>query len=1149
MTHPNRVRLSKLSLGLMVALAAAPVFAQSTSAGVGGQVVGADGQPVAGAEVTITHVESGTVSRATTDAAGRYTARGLRVGGPYTITINKAGAGSDSEENVYLTLNQVNTVDAQLNNDVATLGTVQAVASAGTSVFSATKMGSGTSVDQETLRALPSINGNIQDFMRLDPRVAFTDRASGSISAGGLNPRFNKITIDGVSASDTFGLEGNNMPTQRQPVAIAAIEALDISLSNYDVTIAGAAGANINAVTKSGTNEFHGSVYGNFRDGEWFGKHPLTRTEFTEFTDEKTYGFTLGGPIMKDKLFFFANYEKFERSKPGFDIGGSPFGTGNTDFTAADVTSVQQIAQTKWGIDAGGLEGVGDTELEEYGLKLDWNVNEDHRASFRYNKLDQSRVRPEGSGVSGGDFTLALSSNWFQHTKVVESYVAQVFSDWTENFSTEFKASFRDYDAYRITPTTAPQITIFFDDDRNAANGFQVSGDAIRLGTEFSSMNNVLLTKTWNYFGAATWTLGDHDVKFGFEYADNDIYNFFAQNYYGSYTFYGMPDDPTTPGVIDPLTSIQAFNKGIYATYSATLASSPGSIPAEYKSRNLGLFVQDTWYVNSNLTLTYGLRADKPSTSPDTDLNTCFASARVVANNGPANCVGGGFGLDNRRTYGGGFVIQPRAGFNYTFDSDRQMQLRGGVGLFQGDSPQVWVSNIYTNNGLNTIPYSGGTFTTVNTPATGTVSGVGAPPAPFSPDGLNQPAVGGCIPYTATGRNCAPSLGIIADDFKLPSVWKANLAFETETGLWDTVFSAELLLTKVKDGLFYRSLNVGPGFTGPDGRTLYWNPDFRGAYPFQSNTLTNAYHNVARFGRNPYFNDVYQLENTSKGKSEQFTVSLSKPYSAESDWSWTLGYTYTNATEVGALTSSTIGSGFGSQLSFNINEEAASTARYEIKDRFSGSLDWKHKFFGDYQTRVGLVYEGRSGRPYSYVFNGDANGDNRTFNDLFYVPKGPGDVIFASTINSTTGNAVNDPVREKAFFDWLATQERLGFYKGTYAPENAFRAGWVNTFDLRISQELPGFFRGHKSQLWVDIQNVGNLLNKDWGHILDWGFNGSQGAASLVGIDKATGKYVYNYVTGTTYGQPGNFNVPSDSDRFTNGISQWSVQVGLKYEF
>ena len=264
MNHP-RIKMSKLALGLVVALAAAPAFAQSTSAGVGGQVMNNGGQPVAGAEVTITHVESGTVSRATTDAAGRYNARGLRVGGPYTITITKPGEGTKTEDGVYLGVNQTGTINAQLTGDLAAtnLEAIQVMAvGGGSEVFSSTKMGSGTNLSQVQMEALPSIGGNIQDYMRLDPRVAFVDRASGAISAGGLNPRYNSINIDGVSASDTFGLEGNNMTTRRQPVSMEAIEALDINLSNYDVSIASAAGATVNAVTKSGTNEFHGSVYG-----------------------------------------------------------------------------------------------------------------------------------------------------------------------------------------------------------------------------------------------------------------------------------------------------------------------------------------------------------------------------------------------------------------------------------------------------------------------------------------------------------------------------------------------------------------------------------------------------------------------------------------------------------------------------------------------------------------------------------------------------------------------------------------------------------------------------------------------------------------------------------------------------------------------
>ncbi len=1133
MTHRNRIRLSKLSIGLIAALAAAPVFAQSTSAGVGGLVTDNGGQPVAGADVVITHVESGTVSRATTDASGRYNARGLRVGGPYEITITKSGAGTKTEDNVYLNLNQISTVNAALTGDLTTLGTVTAVGVAGGSeVFSATKMGSGTSVDQRTIQSLPSSTGNIQDFIRLDPRIAFTDRASGSITAGGQNPRFNKITIDGVSASDTFGLEGNNMPTQRQPVSMEAIEALDINLSSYDVTLSGAAGANINAVTKSGTNAFSGSVYGYYRDGDWFGKHPLTNADFNEFTDETTYGITFGGPIIKDKLFFFANYEKYKRGKPSPDLANTPLMRADGDFDAADLAEVQRIARDVWGFEPGETSGNGNTELEEYALKIDWNINDNHRANIRYSKLEQTRVRPEGSNASA----VALSSNWFNHEKTVESYVGQLFSDWTDNFSTEFKVSYRDYSAIRVTPTTAPTIQVYFEDG-NPTNA-PTAGDFIRLGTERSSMGNALLTETWNYFAAGTWTVGNHDIKFGAEYSDNDIYNYFLQDSWGNYSFYG----------------IENFRNGIYFDYDLQYQTAPGSVPAIYSNKTIGLFLQDTWYATPNLTLTFGVRADKPSTSPQPTYNAVFAGPQTI---NPANGRWtGGFGYDNSRTYSGDYIIQPRVGFNYTFDSDRPTQLRGGVGLFQGDAPQVWVGNAYQSTGLNYIAYSNYRNCAYTTPPFPAPQSPNATclTTPFNPDGLN-PTV---PPSASANRN----VNVIAPDFDLPSVWKANLAIDHELPWYGIVASAELLLTSVKDGLFYRTLNVGPGFTDPYGRTMYWNPN--SGRPFGNTSAgTGALSpNGARFNNNSFFGDVFLIENTNKGSGQQLTVSLSKPFNPESDWSWSFGYTYTDAEEVGALTSSTASSGYGSQYGYNINEPSATTARYEIKDRFSGALNWSHKFFGDYSTQVGLFYEGRSGRPFSYIFAGDANGDNRTFNDLFYVPSGPGDVRFGvlnpsgtyfacSALNSAgtacAANAVSAQAMEAAYWTWFEGQEGLQRYRGTYAPENAFRASWVNTFDLRISQELPGFFDGHKSKIWVDIQNVGNLINKDWGHILDYGFTGNQAVATLVGINQ--GQYVYNFRSGTEFGQRAALGVPTDADQQTNGVSQWSVTVGLKYEF
>ncbi len=1079
MSHPNRMRLSKLSLGLLLALAAAPVFAQSTSAGVGGQVVSADGQPVAGAEVTITHIDSGTVSRITTDASGRYSARGLRVGGPYTITINKAGAGSDTEENVFLSLSQNNTVDAKLNNDVTTLGSVQAVASAGATVFSANKMGAGTSVDRDTIESLPSINGNIQDFMRLDPRVAFVDRASGVISAGGQNPRFNAISIDGVSSSDTFGLESNNMTTRRQPVSLEAIEAIDISLSNFDVTIAGAAGANVNAVTKSGTNQFHGSLYGTYRDGDWFGNNPAGKP-FAGFDTEKTYGVTFGGPLIKDRLFFFANYEKFKQSAPGTDLSTTALGKANAVITPADVARAQSIANGTWGFDAGTLESNGNTDLEEYALKLDWNISDNHRASIRYSNLVQSKLRVQGMGSS----SVSLSSYWYQHEKSVESYVAQVFSDWTENFSTEFKASFRDYSAIRVVNATAPSVRIFF-----GGTEASPSGDSIYLGTEANSQNNVLNTKTWNYYGAGTLTLGNHDVKFGAEYADNEIYNYYGRNSWGTYTFFGLDN----------------FQAGKWSNYDYSKETAPGSIAVDYSNTNLGLFVQDSWYVNSNLTLTYGVRADRPDVSRDPAYNAA-ASAY--------------FGYNNSKVFGGGFLIQPRVGFNYTFDSDRQMQLRGGIGLFQGDAPQVWIGNSFNTTGFNYAAYGYKTYD---------------PTLPFSPDAFNQP-----VP-TGAGKGGAQDVNFVGNDFKLPSIWKANLGFETETGLWGTVFSIEALLSKVNNGLYYQSLNIGPNpvagqgpmpsFTGPDGRELYYNPGKIGKAWASGD---------ARFGRNTAYNNVYLIQNTRKGVSQQLTASLSKPWTNDSDWSWNMGYTYTHATEVGPLTSSTASSGWGYQYSFDINRDIETKARYQIKDRFSGSLNWKHEFFTGYETRMGLVYEGRSGRPFSYVYVNDANGDSRTANDLFYVPKGPGDVLFGTL--TSAGVFTPDAVMEKEFFAWLGANKDLAPMGGRVATTNGFRADFVNTFDLRLSQEMPGFFKGHKSEFWVDVQNIGNMLNKKWGNIYDYGFYADARVASLQGI--YNGKYVYNYRFAD---EPTIAN--GDGDGFDQGISQWSVQLGFKYKF
>ncbi|WP_355603950.1 TonB-dependent receptor [Xanthomonas cannabis] len=1081
MTHPRCLRMSKLTLGLVAALAAAPVFAQSTSAGVAGLVTSSGGQPVPNAEVTITHVESGTVSRATTDASGRYNARGLRVGGPYTITITKSGEGTKTEEGVYLNLNQVNSVDASLGGDVTTLGAVQAIGGDyGSALFSANKMGTGTNVTREQIESLPSINRNLQDYVRLDPRVAQTDKARNEISVGGQNPRFNLIRVDGISTNDAFGLESNGLPTPRQPFSMDVIDEISVDVANYDVTITGATGGVINAVTKSGTNEFHGSVYGTYRENDWSGKNQNDiRPQL--FDNETTYGLTLGGPVIKDKLFFFANYEKYKGK--GVFTGASgygPLGSGESNIVGisqAQVDQIIDISRNVYGFDPGTLALPAlDSDSEEKGFKLDWNISDKHRASVRYGESEQSTANLNGFGNQ------ALSLNSFHYVRdfSLKTYTAQLFSDWTDTFSTEAKVSYRDYSAVRTAASQLPAVAV------------RIGNNTVNLGTEQSTQANELRTETWNAFFAGTLFLNDHTVKFGFDYEDNDLFNLFGQRVFGSYTFNSIAD--------------YAANRPLNYRYSRSNSGNIDDIAANWGMRNVGVFLQDTWAVNNNLTLTFGVRYDEPMVKNSPAYN---ATASTL------------FGFRNDQTIDGNGLFEPRFGFNYTFDSDRPTQLRGGVGLFQGAAATVWLSNPYSNTGLAYTDYNFSSQTLVNT------NGIR-----FTPDINNQPTGNGSL------NGATQSVDFVDSKLGQPSVWKANLAFDTELPWYGIVASAEAVVTKVNEAIYYQQLNLGnTSRVGQDGRNLYWNTaglnpacwleDGRnptGAGAPAACVRGTASVVDARGSRDPRFNDAIIARPTDKGGSESFTVGLNKPFNG-GDWSWGLYYTYTDADEVSGLTSSTSGSQLGNNAVFQANENVASTAAYEVKNSILGTLNWKHAFFGDYETKLGLIYQGRNGRPYSYAFDNDANGDGR-LNDLLYIPAGRGDVLFGTARE------------EQAFWNYIEGNEYLAARRGQVAERNGARNSWINQFDLHIEQEIPGFFKDNKASLWLDVMNVGNLLNKKWGRVEEYGFPGMRGVVEYGGIDAASGKYVYR------------FNTPDQSTVYDDrGISRWALQLGFRYQF
>ncbi|MGH8758195.1 MAG: TonB-dependent receptor plug domain-containing protein, partial [Burkholderiales bacterium] len=1018
--------------------------------------------------------------------------RGLRVGGPYTITITRDGQ-TETRNDVYLSLSEANSVDAQVGGgtvaDATNLDAVRVTASREISVFSPDKVGAGTVINREQIESLPTINRNLQDIVRLDPRVAQTDKARNEISVGGQNTRYNSIRVDGISTNDAFGLESNGLPTPRQPFSLDTIDEVAIDVANYDVSISGGAGGVINAVTKSGTNDFHGSVYGLYRDNDDFVRKNENGSRFSGFEDEQTYGGTFGGALIKDRLFFFVNYEKFEQGAPGPTIG--PIGSNAStilNIQPADIARIQSIAQG-YGFDAGSATNFGgaDTISEEYGLKIDWNITDDQRASFRYGNSDQSVAIYPGFGTASGG-SIALGSYGYQRDFEFKTYVAQLYSNWTENFSTEAKLSYRDYSAVRTPISNLPAIAITVPTGAN-------STAVVNLGTEENTHANTLETETYNAFFAGTYYTGDHEIKFGFDYEDNDVYNLFGRRSNGVYNF----------------ASIDAFRNGAPLSYRLFYPTDGdiNNTAAIWSLQNLGLFLQDTWSVNDNLTVTLGIRADLPMIDDEPTYNAAAQAA---------------FGFDNSRTIDGNNLYSPRFGFNYTFDSELSSQLRGGVGLFQGAAANVWLSNAFTNTGARYVDYN---FSSI--PAGRTFG--------FDPDPANQLALVNAY-AVANGalRPGVQALDFIDPSLGQPSVWKANLAFDKELPLWGMVASAEVVLTQVKEAIYYQNLNLGaPTTIGQDGRVIFWNN--AGLNPnnwnrFGENCLNEtAGSNCTRVttrtktNANAAFGDAIIARPTSKGRGEQLTVSLQKPY-GEGDWYWQLAYTYTSATEVSPLTSSTSGSNYSNNAIFQANENLASTSSYEIRDRISGLVSWKHAFFGDNETKASLFYEGRSGKPYSYTFDNDANGDFISGNDLLYVPNGPGDVIFRSA------------AEEAAFFRFINGNDYLASRRGQVVERNGARSSWVNQFDLHISQELPGFFSGNKAELFLDILNIGNLINKDWGQIEEIGFPLQRGIVEFGGIDPATGKYVYR------------FNTPdAESIYDTNAVSRWSAQIGFKYSF
>ncbi|NVD99179.1 TonB-dependent receptor [Massilia sp. BJB1822] len=1147
MMNHKRLRLTQIALSLSIALAAAPSFAQNTTSAIGGRISASDGKPAGGATVTILHVESGSTSNVTTDAEGRYVARGLRAGGPYTITITKNGV-SEKRENVFVEVAETASVDAQLGAAMQTV-TVAGVAGGRNEKFSKTSMGTGTSISASELAIQASIARNLQDYARTDPRVAQTDKDRGEMSVAGQNSRYNSMTIDGVAVSDTFGLESNGSPTAKQPISIEAIQSVQVNVANYDVTQKGYTGGNINAVTKSGTNTVKGSVYYVFRNDKLAGdRYNATTDDYYAPPPfkETTKGFTLGAPLIKDKLFIFANYEKLESSPSRNTPAFGPLGSDKTNvgITPAAIAQAQSIAKSQYNLDIGGSQVPDGTALtvEDKLVKLDWNINDDHRAMVRFSRTEQSEPFFNNFNTTN----LSLSSHWYDQKKKIDTIVGQWLADWTPNFSTEFKVSSRDYDSVPNNAAKLPAMALSFSGalPAGAPASLGTASRSLNFGTENSRQYNVLKTKTKDAYLGANWSLGDHEIKFGTDYSKNDVFNAFLQNVNGNYTFacvngWDYKTVSLPGGLCSNLTPanmeaavLENFRRGRPSSYTYQVAAPGASLErdatANFSMKNYGLFLQDTWSVNPRLTLSYGLRVDYTSIGDRPRANAAVASPLVAATAASGGRQTGGFGLDNTKTFDGQKLWQPRLGFNYNMDTTRRTQLRGGVGLFQGNAAAVWLGNPFQNNGVSTLVYSCGSANNACPTTDGT----------FSTDPNKQPT-------NFQGSAPIANVDVLAPGLRQPSVWKANLAVDHELPWEGIVLSGELLRTQTRDGIYYQNANLGaPTKIGTDGRELFhspqgyqtncWRDD---GQPNRSGTFggTNCNGFREKFGSNAKFGNVMVATPTSKGFSNMATLSLSRPMI--SGLAYSMAYTFTQAKEVSPLTSSTSGSNFNGRSIFHPNEEKEENSSYLVKDRINASVSFRKAFFGTYRTTFGLFYEGRSGKPYSWTFNNDLNGDSVVGNDLMYIPSKPGsgEVVFL-------GDTASSHANEDRFWSIVEANRGLRNSKGGVVSRNNSFSNWTNSFDMRISQEIPSFIQGHKASFTFDIFNVGNLLNKKWGRINEVLFQGGGAQArsfvDFAGLD-SQGRYIYRLRD----------KVEDLEVRQSKGESQWAIQATLKYEF
>jgi hypothetical protein len=1114
---------NNLFLGAALVALVAPMgaMAQETTSQIRGTVQNA-GAPVAGANVEVVDVNSGTRSQGTTAADGGFSFPGLRPGGPYTVTVTSPVGNK--------TITDINTVVQQVYNLPVELSAAATAAEGGAEgdiVVTASRVaGAGTSsngpqtvLTQVDVSKVASVNRDIRDIERRDPFATLdlsnTGDRGGAVKFAGVNPRFNRFTINGVQVGDTFGLNQDASPTNRGPIPFDAIGQVTTSVAPYDFRQSGFQGGAVDVSLLKGTNEFHGTgFYSQNTDGLSGDRIGGTKIVLPSYKSE-TYGARLSGPIIKDKLFFMVAGERNTDPRP-FSTQLSQIPNLNQGI----IDNVNSITSSRYPtVTPGNTLVINPRKDEKIVGQIDWNISDRQKLSLSYVNAYDSLVSQNGTSTSSSTPSYGLSSNAYALTELLRAGIVQLNSDWTDSFSTEvrgiYKTTTRGQEPLNgrgsgqfsvcIDPTNTTTPTGVA--NTSSATACSSTTPRVVFGPDNSRQTNELFFDTWEGSFLARYRAGDHEIKALIDITQNRTFNNFIQNSLGAWNFDSLAD--YRAGIANQL------------VYAATIGGQPNGAAADFHYTQYAFGLQDDWQVTPDLTFTYGARMslfgmhDTPVYNPDFNTRA---------------------GYPNTRTYKGMEQFEPRVSFNYNAGTLVQgLKLRGGAGIFAGGSPDIYLSNSFSNTvTTNSL--------TINRDATCAIPGSQCDLALNNVTG-QIPAALAATATTATNSAtlARTNTGALAPDFHLPRSLKATLSADYR--FFGIDFGADYYFSKNIDSvIFYDARSVGISRL-PDGRPRYGNP-FYG------------------FGDNNY--DVISA-NSSLGRSHIGVIRAQKDF----DFGLSLAGSYSveDVRDVGNATSSTLNSNYRNQAFIDPNRPAYGTSSDQTAWTFKYSVGFDHAFFGDYRSVIQLFGETRAGNPYSFgmldnqanrsaIFGTVLTGNNST--NLLYVPTSTNDPIVSY-----------DSAATQAALDNLINNTNLKEYRGKISAKNIARSRATTRIDLHLEQEIPTFIGKSRITVFADINNFTNLINKNWGGLRQLGFPAAAGVVQVqcLSAPVATGTGVVAIgtaaaqnpnrlpaVVNTTSAQTcaqyrySNFTTPNESALNTTQ-SLYTIRLGARFTF